>query len=107
MKTRPDVRRLWTLGAISVLALAAPAVAQTRAPLENGGIVDGQHHEPNPAQVLPRERQDGVAPSSGQAEHNAATIDQLDQHLLNQERTNPPTQSSVPPIQDAQPGGPR
>lgn len=75
-------------------AAAPSASAQT-----NGGIVDGRHTEPSPSQVLPRERQAGVAPSKGQADQNQSTVDQLGKELLDKEQTDPPTKGSVPPVQ--------
>ena len=93
--------------AAASLVTACPAVAQTRAPLENGGIVNGEHREPNPAVVIPEERRDGVAPSAGQADQNAGTVEQLNKELLGTEQASPPSQSSVPPIQDGRASGTR
>ena len=98
---------LLRLAVAAGLVAACPALAQTRAPLENGGIVNGEHREPNPAVVIPEERRDGVAPTAGQADQNAGTVEQLNKELLGTEQASPPSQSSVPPIQDGRASGTR
>ena len=95
------------LAAAASIVTAGPVWAQARAPLQNGGIVDGEHHEPNPAVVIPEERRDGVAPTAGQANQNAETVEQLDKELLGKEQSSPPSQSSVPPVQDGRASGSR
>lgn len=85
------IRALAVMGCLVAAGLlVAPPPAEAQAPGREGNIVNGKNREPSPAEVLPRERQAGVAPARTQAESDQRTVDQLNQQLLGAEAADPP-----------------
>jgi hypothetical protein len=69
---------------LSVALLAAPAVAfaGAQAPSREGNVWNWRRHQPTEAQVEPKEKAAGLAPTSPQRETDAATVDHLYRQLL-------------------------
>ena len=77
----------------AVLLLAVPAAAQ---PARNGPEWGGKDHQPTEAEVVRRERQDGVAPTPAERGQDARTVQQLDKQLLHDEAVDPPSKDAPP-----------
>ena len=93
---RTDPRRPGPMRALlagTVLLLAVPAAAQ---PARIGPEYGGKDHQPTEAEVIRRERQDGVAPPPSERGQDARSVQRLDQQLLHDEAVDPPSKD-VPP----------
>lgn len=86
--------------AIAAVLFLAASAAVAQAP-RNGGEYGGLNHQPTQAEVVGRERADGVAPSRAQVDQDKRSVEQLDKQLLGAERKNPPrtAPSAAPPGQ--------
>jgi hypothetical protein len=89
------------LAAAGVLFALAPVVAwaqETQNPPQRiGNIWDSLPHQPTEQEVTPLEHESGVAPDAAQQRDINKELMQLDQELLNKEKTHPPTMPPLPP----------
>ncbi len=77
----------------ALLLIAGSAAAQTA---RNGPEYGGKDHQPTQAEVIRRERQDGVAPSQAERKQDDRSVQQLDQQLLHDEAVDPASKAAPP-----------
>ena len=93
---RRDLRRAGPIRALlagALLLIAGSAAAQTA---RNGPEYGGKDHQPTEAEVIRRERQDGVAPLPAQRRQDDRSVQQLDQQLLHEEAVDPASKAAPP-----------
>lgn len=90
--------RLAVAGALFALAPAAAWAQDTQNPPQRIGNIWGSlPHQPTEKEVTPLEHKSGVAPDAAQQRDTNKELMQLDQELLNKEKTHPPTMPPLPP----------
>lgn len=85
-------------GALFALVPAAAWAQETQNPPQRiGNIWDSLPHQPTEKEVTPLEHESGVAPDAAQQRDINKELMQLDQELLDKEKTHPPTMPPLPP----------
>ncbi|WP_114912261.1 hypothetical protein [Acidibrevibacterium fodinaquatile] len=87
---------------VAVLVAAVPGAARAQAtapapPQRIGNIWDSLPHQPTEGSVTAKERETGVAPDVAREHDINKELQNLDEQLLNEEKTHPPTIPPPPP----------
>ncbi len=90
---------------VAVLVAAVPGAARAQAtapapPQRIGNIWDSLPHQPTEGSVTAKERETGVAPDVAREHDINKELQNLDEQLLNEEKTHPPTIPPPPPGTD-------